>query len=190
MMAGWSPWYRRRASTRTLDPNRQLGNVRHAICGMHCRAREVGELFCRGMYFPDLSRYVYGQALPEAHILNVGWLSKEHPYQRGLSPEWLVAHLRERIAQPVNLYRGKHACEFCPDPSKKRLAGGAEIPDCPDDTLGNGEIRVRALDGKIYVAPVLILHYIGCHEYLPPRAFIEAVAADLPQPMLRDGVWR
>jgi len=59
------------------------------------------------MYFPDLSRYVYGQTFPEAHILNVGWLSKERPYQQGPAPEWLVGHLRDRIAQPVNLYRGR-----------------------------------------------------------------------------------
>ena len=122
--------------------------------------------------------------------MNVGWLSNEHPYERGISPEWLVSRLRIRIASPVNLYRGKHACEFCPKPPNKTLAGGIEVPDYPEDTLGNGEIRVRALDGKIYVAPVLVCHYIACHEYLPPQVFIDAVAADLPQPVLRDGVWR
>jgi hypothetical protein len=58
--------------------------------------------------------------------------------------------------------------------------------------LGNGEIRVRALDGRIYVAPVLIYHYVVSHGYLPPGEFIAAVTAtaDLPQPVLRDGVWR
>jgi hypothetical protein len=157
---------------------------------MHSRAPSVRGVFFCEMYFPDLSHYVYGRAFPEAHILNVGWLSKEHPYQQGRAPEWLVGHLQDRIAHPVNLYRGKHACEFCPEPPKKMLAGGLEIPDYPDATLGNGEIRVRALDGKIYVAPVLILHYITGHAYLPPRVFIEAVAADLPQPVLRDGDWR
>ncbi len=115
------------------------------------------------MYFPDLSHYVYGQTFPERHIFNIGWLS---------------------------LYRGKHACEFCPEPPKKRLPGGIETLDYPAEILGNGEIRVRALDGKIYVAPVLIYHYIVCHEYLPPRVFIDAVAADLPPPVVRDGVWR
>jgi hypothetical protein len=173
-----------------VDPKRQLGNVRYTISGLRSRALCVGELFFCGMYFPDLSHYVYGRTFPEAHILNVAWLSKEHPYQQGPSPEWLVGHLRDRIAQPVNLYRGSHACEFCPEPPTKELAGGIEIRDYPKETLGNGEIRVRALDGKIYVAPVLILHYIECHGYLPPRVFIEAVAADLPQPVLRDGVWR
>jgi hypothetical protein len=90
----------------------------------------------------------------------------------------------------VNLYRAKHACGFCPKPGRKTLAGGLELPDHPKEALGNGEIRIRALDGKILDAPVLICHYIGCHEYLPPLVFIDAVAADLPQPVLRDGVWR
>lgn len=141
-------------------------------------------------YFPDLSHYVYGTTFPEPHILNIGWLSKDHRYERGPSPEWLIKNLRDRIAAPVNLYRGKHACEFCPEPPMKRLAGGIEVADHPENTLGNGEIRVRALDGRIYVAPVLIYHYIVCHEYLPPGEFLAAAAADLPQPVLRDGVWR
>jgi hypothetical protein len=141
-------------------------------------------------YYPDLSHYVYGRTFPEAHILNVGWLSKEKPYERGPSPQWLGSRLRDRIAAPVNLYRGYHACEFCPEPSKKKLPGGIETFDYPEEMLGNGEIRVRALDGKIYVSPVLILHYIDSHDYLPPEVFLDAVAADLPQPVLRNGVWR
>jgi hypothetical protein len=42
-------------------------------------------------------------------------------------------------------------------------------------TTGNGEIRVTATNGINYVAPVLILHYVGAHEYLPPKEFIDAV---------------
>src|SRR5580700_10918137 len=126
-------------------------------------------------YFPDLSHYVYGRTLPEPHILNIGWLSKDHPHRRGLLPEWLVARLRDRITAPVELYRGFHVCEFCPEPPKKRLPSGLEIPDWPADTLGNGEIRIRALDGKIYVAPVLIYHYVTRHGYLPPPEFIAAL---------------
>jgi hypothetical protein len=42
-------------------------------------------------------------------------------------------------------------------------------------TTGNGEIRVRAANGITYVAPVLVLHYVVEHGYLPPQEFIEAV---------------
>jgi len=90
----------------------------------------------------------------------------------------------------MNLFRGKHACEFCPAPPKKRTPGGIEVPDYPEEALGNGEIRVRALDGRIFVAPALIYHYVVRHEYLPPGEFIAAVAANLPPPALRHGVWR
>jgi hypothetical protein len=157
--------------------------------GAKCAAW-LTRLSLSSMYFPDFSHYVYGREFPESHILNVGWLSKEHAFKRGPSPEWLVIRLRDRIAAPVNLFRGSHACEFCPEPPTKTLPGGIKIADHPKHTLGNGEIRVRALDGKIYVAPVLICHYVECHQYLPPSEFIEAVEADLPQPVLRNGVWR
>jgi hypothetical protein len=50
------------------------------------------------------------------------------------------------------------------------------------ETMGNGEIRVQAPDGQIYVAPALICHYIARHKYLPPKEFIEAVAARLRAP--------
>lgn len=141
-------------------------------------------------YFPDLSHYVFGRTLPEQHILNVGWLSKEHQYERGIAPEWLTNRLRGRVATPINLYRGYHACELCSAPAVKTLPNGIQMPDHPVHTLGNGEIRVRAVDGKIYVAPVLIYHYVTCHQYLPPEPFISALEADLPQPVLRDGIRR
>lgn len=141
-------------------------------------------------YYPDGSHYVYGRMLPEPHILNVGWLSKEHPHVRGAASDWLIERLRIRIASPVNLYRGYHACDLCPAPPLKTLANGIQMLDHPKERLGNGEIRVRALDGKIYVSPVLIYHYVVGHAYLPPTEFVEALAADLPQPALRDGIWR
>ncbi len=40
-------------------------------------------------------------------------------------------------------------------------------------TTGNGEIRITAASGTTYVAPVLILHYVVAHGYLPPQEFIE-----------------
>lgn len=40
--------------------------------------------------------------------------------------------------------------------------------------VGNGEIRVGS-DGITYAAPVLIVHYIKDHGYLPPAQFLEAI---------------
>ena len=133
-------------------------------------------------FYPDGSVYVYGSTAPEPYILNVGWLSKDYPYVRGATPDWLLDRLRVRVASPVNLYRGYHVCDFCPESPKKTLPNGIQISDHPTERMGNGEIRVQALDGKIYVAPRLIYHYVSGHGYLPPAEFIAALAADLPQP--------
>ena len=38
---------------------------------------------------------------------------------------------------------------------------------------GNGEIRVRD-DKVVYTAPVLVVHYLTAHDYLPPEAFTAA----------------
>jgi hypothetical protein len=46
-------------------------------------------------YYPDGSHYVYARTLPEPHILNIGWLSKDHPYEQGPSPAWFISRLRE-----------------------------------------------------------------------------------------------
>ena len=47
--------------------------------------------------------------------------------------------------------------------------------DPPPGTTGNGEIRVVDVMGTTYVAPVLILHYVAEHGYLPPKEFVDAV---------------
>jgi hypothetical protein len=43
--------------------------------------------------------------------------------------------------------------------------------------MGNGEIRVTGRNGNIYVAPVLVLHYVVVHGYAPPPEFVDAVVA-------------
>jgi hypothetical protein len=127
------------------------------------------------MYFPDLSEYAYGHAPPQRHILNVGWLSKDHPHHQGVVPAELSMRLSEIVRSPVNLYRGSHMCEFCPEPPTIMSPGGIKMVNPPPGTLGNGEVRIRARNGTVYVAPVLIYHYVAVHGYLPPGEFIEAV---------------
>jgi hypothetical protein len=57
----------------------------------------------------------------------------------------------------------------------------------PPDITGNGEIRVWSGDGVIYVAPVLILHYVKVHGYRPPQSFVDAVlrGGHTSKPMFR-----
>jgi hypothetical protein len=132
------------------------------------------------MYFRDLSMYVYGGTPPQPHVLNVGWLSRDHPFPRGTPPASLPARLAELVKSPVNLYRGLHLCEFCPEPPTMLSPGGIKMMNPPAGTAGNGEIRVASSDGNIYVAPVLIYHYVTAHGYVPPREFVDAVDAALP----------
>ena len=126
------------------------------------------------MYFPDLTSYEYGGTERQTNVLNVGWLSAAHPVSSGAPDERLIAALQRLAAFPVNLYRGSHLCEFCPHPPTKLSPGGIPMPDPLPGTTGNGEIRITATNGTTYVAPVLILHYVVAHGYLPPQEFVDA----------------
>jgi hypothetical protein len=115
--------------------------------------------------------------LPISHLTNtdVGWLSSARDYYQQPPDEQLVRVLRRLVLSPVNLYRGSHLCEFCPQPTPILSKGGILVIDPPRNMTGNGEIRVEGKYGKIYVAPMLILHYVVEHSYAPPLEFVDAV---------------
>lgn len=106
-------------------------------------------------YFPDLSPYCYAGEREEKTV-NIGWISPEHSFTKGKVPQEVISRLKEICKQPVVLSFGFHECEFC------------------HRVVGNGEIRVAGQD-ILYASPVLIVHYIEEHHYLPPVEFIEAV---------------
>jgi hypothetical protein len=124
-------------------------------------------------FFPDLSPYCYDDLEPRPAILNVGWLSKDHPFTRGSVPDAFLSALRRLAESPTELYRGKHPCEFCVPPDQ--LRSGDERFNWSWERAGNGEIRVPGDSGITYAAPVLIVHYVSEHQYQPPQEFIEAV---------------
>lgn len=126
------------------------------------------------MYFEDLTPYEYDDKTSDPAIVNVGWLSREHAFQTGDVPQELIAALRTLVASPVNLYRGSHLCELCPQP-EVFVRNGFRMMDPSPEISGNGEVRVVGADGRTYVAPVLVRHYIEVHRYRPPDAFIAAV---------------
>ncbi len=125
-------------------------------------------------FYRDLTPYRYSAA-PQPNVLNVGWLSRDQPFPSVPPDERFVDALRRLVAYPTNLARGSHLCEFCPPPKKKLSPGGILMIDPEPGTTGNGEIKVRGGDGLLYVAPVLILHYVSEHHYAPPQQFVEAV---------------
>jgi hypothetical protein len=109
------------------------------------------------MYRADLSS-IDDRALPKG-CLAVGWLDVAVPYSTGPTPPAFRKKLEELSWLPVRLTRGFHECGFC---------GGKPA-------RGNGEIHITGEAGEIFVAPMMIAHYVEAHEYRPPDRFIAAV---------------
>src|SRR5262245_39046376 len=123
-------------------------------------------------YFEDLTPYSYCKSFGHNH-LNVGWLSKEYPYHRGLVSSMFAYGLKQLCKVPVNLCRGHHVCEFCIPPDDVIPRDHAYLWEM--GRAGNGEIHVPGMGGVIYVAPVMVFHYVVEHQYQPPEQFITAV---------------
>jgi len=90
--------------------------------------------------------------------------------------------MRRLASKPVELYRGVHVCELCIEPPnlvKNGLPNRVSNPECSwgqwiAGPKSNGEIGVSR-GGTTFAAPVLIVHYIEAHRYLPPEEFLKAV---------------
>jgi hypothetical protein len=114
------------------------------------------------MFFPDLGTDCQVGSHP--NLRAVGWLSKKQPYSRGEVNTGLQAKLAEHVKtawQPI-MAAGLHECEFC------ELYRHSHNVWVPSKTV-------------VYVAPAMIVHYIGEHAYCPPKEFLEAVDACPPQ---------
>ncbi|MFF3249090.1 hypothetical protein ACFYWY_36415 [Streptomyces sp. NPDC002870] len=120
-------------------------------------------------YFLDLSPYEYEPS--EREMLNVGWLSSQHEYPKGLVADVVVDALKILCAHPENQMRGYHQCEFCQALAPAVLGGedGAK-----EIFLGSAEVHVEGAGGVVYAAPNLVLHYILEHQYCPPWEFCQA----------------
>ena len=138
-------------------------------------------------YFPDLSPYAYGHG-QHPNVVHVGWLDGTHDFAKGSLAPRLVEKLKKLAQRPVELYRGQHACELCRDP--EMLSNGEiritirTFADSEDVEASATTLRARATEsGAIlyrqitYAAPVLIVHYIEAHNYLPPAEFLKALEA-------------
>ncbi len=127
-------------------------------------------------YFSDLTPYSFllGKDKGSPNLLNVGWLSRWHPYNKGDVDRALLEKLLRQCRKPARLTRGFHRCDFCVVSAISMIS---MTVDGDEVRLGNGEIRVPGANGIVYAAPTLICHYIGAHGYSPPQEFLEAVAA-------------
>jgi hypothetical protein len=144
-------------------------------------------------YFPDYSPYGYGHA-SHLGVVHVGWLDNIHPYPKGTVDARLIEKMKLLASIPVELYMGTHTCELCAEPSDLLqttqpngvgLGPNSSWLRWADQRSGNGEIRVSR-GGTIFAAPVLIVHYIEAHSYLPPTQFLKAVEEADSQKMQRE----
>lgn len=100
--------------------------------------------------------------LPSENLVAVGWLDLSSKVEHGhVSPDFLerLKSLCKEPWQPVAA-AGSHACSLCQYDAPK-FSDNVFVP----------------YQGKIYVAPVAIIHYISTHWYVPPEVFISAVNA-------------
>ena len=105
-------------------------------------------------------------------LIAVGWLARGAPFSRGPVSGAFVAALISLLENPwqPRVPIGAHGCEFC------RISGG------PAQLVHAGRsIQLGALnlyiphEGKIFVSPSLMAHYIDAHEYAPPDIYQAAV---------------
>jgi hypothetical protein len=116
-------------------------------------------------YFPDLSAYSYGRRA-QPGVVHVGWLDRKHGYPKGKVPNGLLQKMKRMAAEPTEVYRGYHFCELCGPIARLRWS--------EKDRRSDAEIRVCS-GGTTYAAPVLIVHYIEAHGYLPPLEFLKVL---------------
>ncbi len=119
-------------------------------------------------YIKDLDPCTYHRGRT-VHHLAVGWLDKSVPFNTGQT----TAEFRQKLAdlvskKSVEHYRGWYDCNWCIHPTKNLI-----------DVCGNGSIIVKSpITNITYEAPVLVVHYVVDHDYLPPEDFIHAVLAE------------
>lgn len=115
-------------------------------------------------YYQDLTPYNYHHhSIKE---LNVGWLDKNFPFEKGEVPAGFLNNLKKIAEHQVFQTRGFHFCDFC----REQVVDGKI--KC---ATSSSELRVIGKNGISYASPQMIVHYIEDHQYLPPKEFVDAV---------------
>jgi hypothetical protein len=93
-------------------------------------------------------------------LVAIGWLGKEAAFETGPVAERFFRKLMEFCADPWQpvASAGFHFCELCQFEAPA-FSANVFVP----------------YQGRIYVAPVAIVHYIAAHWYQPPQIFVDAV---------------
>jgi hypothetical protein len=98
-------------------------------------------------------------------LIAIAWLNKDSAFEKGSVEERFFRKLCELTSEPWQpiASAGIHLCELC-----------------QFDAPGFSDNVFIPYQGKIFVAPVAIVHYISTHWYQPPPIFVEAVLACPP----------
>src|SRR5580765_7920700 len=116
-------------------------------------------------YFADLAPNNYFGRWDDV-LVSVGWLDAAHEYRRGSVPAAFFRALVTLLVEPWQpaALAGHGACEMC------RFSGGPGALVFEGTTIGVGtnNLFVPALDGRVFVAPSMIAHYVDAHDYAPP----------------------
>ena len=128
--------------------------------------------------YSDLSECDYFPFSHTSGLLAVGWLGADQEFSIGEVSDQFLLRLAQIIQNPWSppvVTGGAHSCELCHQ-------GGYTSTKFKDYSLPSASSMnlFVPFDGKLYVAPEGIGHYIFCHRYRPPGVFIEAVLSCPP----------
>jgi hypothetical protein len=118
------------------------------------------------VHVPDL--------MPMGHpqLIAVGWLAQGEPISRGPISDAFVGALISLLEDPwqPRVAAGSHRCEFC------RISGGPVRLQHAGRSIRLGTLNLYVpYEGKIFISPSLIAHYVDAHEYAPPEIYQLAV---------------
>ena len=124
----------------------------------------------------------WGQGILQDGLIlyTIGWLGDNVP-NIGVTPSRCISRLWGAYESKLVISDGTagwHDCELCH--GKDEWYPGGEIGPLTEwqgrqqRIYGHGHFLIRYND-IVYLAPVMILHYILDHEYKPPDVFIDAV---------------
>jgi hypothetical protein len=129
-------------------------------------------------YYDDFSEYEHYMDCPIPEVKNIGWLDKEHYFNRGEVStefldklEFLIFISRKNINILANKLRGSYDCPICGKRKEKIVNGDKTF------TLGSAEIWIPDYrkEGNYFATFGLIIHYIKEHGYKPPEEFTDSV---------------
>ena len=122
------------------------------------------------MYYKDFTVYDNFIRYADASILNVGWLDKDHAFEKGETPEGLLKKLRQ-ILMSEGIFESRHHQKRGTTPCT--LCGVDKFPDL---FVGTCELWIPSIENDLYfVTPSTVIHYIEYHNYRPPQIFVDSV---------------